>query len=320
MPAAATARRLLDSVPPASGGVVMGTGIVSVALFDDHRISLSRILLVLAGGVWLALGLVLARRVLADPDRVRREAISPAALTGVAATAVLGTRLNLLGWSGAGAVMLVVALALWLILLAPVLTHWSTPTRGESLLLTVSTESLATLAASLAAHEHAAWLLDLALGPFVLGLVSYAFVIARFDLRELIRSPGDHWITGGALAISTLAAGRITLAATAIHTLAAARPALQAAALTLWALTLAWLPVLIAAELLRPRLTYDLARWSTVFPVGMYAACSFLAGRATHTRAITDFAHVWVWIALAVWLATSGAAVRALASAVRLRP
>jgi hypothetical protein len=44
-------------------------------------------------------------------------------------------------------------------------------------------------------------------------------VISRFDLRQLATGHGDHWITGGALAISTLAAGRITLAAKSLHTL-----------------------------------------------------------------------------------------------------
>jgi tellurite resistance protein TehA-like permease len=43
-------------------------------------------------------------------------------------------------------------------------------------------------------------------------------------------------------------------------------------------------------------------RWSTVFPVGMYAACSFLVGAAAHAPGITDFARVWIWVAVAVWL------------------
>jgi len=34
----------------------------------------------------------------------------------------------------------------------------------------------------------------------------------------------------------------------------------------------------------------------------MYAACSFQVGAVTHTEAMTDFARVWAWIAVAVWL------------------
>ena len=44
-----------------------------------------------------------------------------------------------------------IALGLWLALLAPVLRHWRTPTVGASFVLTVATESLAVLAAALAA-------------------------------------------------------------------------------------------------------------------------------------------------------------------------
>lgn len=138
----------------------------------------------------------------------------------------------------------------------------------------------------------------------------YAFVISRFDLRQLLVGRGDPWITGGALAISTLAAGRITLGARNLHQLAALGGTLKTVSVVLWALTIAWLPVLLAAELLRPRLGYDLGRWSTVFPVGMYAACSFAVGAAAHASAITDFARVWVWAGVAVWLIAFGTMLR----------
>jgi tellurite resistance protein TehA-like permease len=77
----------------------------------------------------------------------------------------------------------------------------------------------------------------------------------------------------------------------------------------LWALTIAWLPVLLAAEVLRPRLGYDVGRWSAVFPVGMYAACSFAVGATAGAPAITDFARAWTWVAVAVWLLVAAAMV-----------
>ena len=49
---AALRTRILDSVPPASGAVVMGTGIVSIALLLDRRSTLSDILLVLDAVIW----------------------------------------------------------------------------------------------------------------------------------------------------------------------------------------------------------------------------------------------------------------------------
>jgi tellurite resistance protein TehA-like permease len=294
-------QRILAAIPPASGAVVMGTGIVSIALSLDGSEPLSRILLAIASCLWVALGTLLVARAARDRSRFRREARSPAALTGVAGTAVLGTRLTLLGWDWAGVALLVIALVLWAVLLAPVLTHWATPTVGVSLVLTVSTESLAVLAATLAARDHVRWLLYAACMPFALGLGFYVFVIARFDPRQLGVGLGDHWITGGALAISTLAAGRITLAAKALTTLGGDSATLKGVSLGLWVLTILWLPVLLLAEVLRPRLRYDVRRWSTVFPVGMYAACSFVVGAVTGTRAITDFARLWVWVSVAVW-------------------
>jgi tellurite resistance protein TehA-like permease len=293
---------ILAAMPPASGAVVMSTGIVSIGLSLDHFETLSRILLVIDAIAWVALGTLLAARVVHDPERVRREARSPAALTGVAGTAVFGTRLVLLGWNWAGIVLLAIAFAFWLALLGPVLGHWITPTVGVSLVLTVSTESLAVLSASLAAGERAEWLLYAALAPFLLGLAFYLFVISRFDLRQLVVGRGDHWITGGALAISTLAAGKITVSAHSLHELSALLGTMKTVSIVLWALTIAWLPVLLAAEALRPRLGYDVRRWSTVFPVGMYAACSFVVGAAVHAAGIIDFARVWVWAGVAVWL------------------
>jgi tellurite resistance protein TehA-like permease len=307
---AALGTRILDSVPPASGAVVMGTGIVSIALLLDRRSTLSDILLVLDAVIWVALAGLLPARALTDRARFRADIRHPTALTSIAGSAVLGTRLTLLGWNWAGAVLLTVAVAIWLGLVPQVLGHWHVPTTGASFMLTVATESLALLAAALAFTGHTAWLLYASLVPFCLGLGFYAFVLSRFDRRQLMVGIGDHWVTGGALAISTVAAGKIALAAQRTGALAGADGALKTIALVLWCLTIVWLPALLAAEALRPRLRYSVRRWSTVFPVGMYAACSFVVGPLTGTRGITDFAHVWVWVALAVWLVVFAAMLR----------
>jgi tellurite resistance protein TehA-like permease len=306
---AVSLERIVDAIPPASGAVVMGTGIVSVGLELDGRQTLPRILLALCGALWLLIGLVLAERLRRDPDRVRQESHSPASLTIVAATGVFGTGLMLLGWNWAGIVLLALGAVLWIALLGPVLRHWQVPTFGASLLTSVCTESLAVLAAAVAGAEGAAWLLFVAFALFVLGLVFYAFVIVRFDLRQLLTAHGDHWITGGALALATLAAARITLAAESLGVLSGAIGTLKAVTVALWVISIAWLPVLVGAELARPRPGYDLRRWATVFPLGMYAACSGLGGSAAHASVMTTFSRVWVWVALAVWLVVSVATV-----------
>jgi hypothetical protein len=74
-------------------------------------------------------------------------------------------------------------------------------------MLAVSTESLAELAGAIGGQEREGWLLEASLVAFLLGVLLYALVIARFDRRQLTTARGDQWVTGGALAISALAGG-----------------------------------------------------------------------------------------------------------------
>lgn len=135
-------------------------------------------------------------------------------------------------------------------------------------------------------------------------------VIARLDLRELDVGFGEHWITGGALAISTLAAGKLLSGAEALAILGDGGGILKYLAVGLWVVTMLWLPALVAGELPHPRVRYDVRRGSTVFPFGMHAACSFVVGETAPAGAITTFAQVWVWVALAVWVAVLVATAR----------
>ena len=41
---------------------------------------------------------------------------------------------------------------------------------------------------------------------------------------------------------------------------------------------------------------------NAVFPLGMYAACSFTAGQVTGITGIAGFGHVWTWVAFTVSL------------------
>lgn len=168
-------------------------------------------------------------------------------------------------------------------------------------MITVSTQSIAALAAQAAYRDHAPWLVYAAVALFALGMAFYLLVLTSFDFGQLIDGPGDHWVSGGALAISTLAVAEITLAAEHLHRLGGTSGPLATVTPALWAASIALLPILLAGEAIRPRARYDGRRWSTVFPVGMYAASSFAAGRAADVSGLVDFARVWVWIGLALW-------------------
>jgi len=111
---------------------------VSVALFLDGWVTLSRILFVLAAGLWAILAVLVTARAARSPGHFRTEVQSVAALSWVAGTAVVGARVALLGWTGVAIALLGAAFVLWTLLLGPVLGSWKTPTVGVSLLLTVA--------------------------------------------------------------------------------------------------------------------------------------------------------------------------------------
>ncbi|WP_432192007.1 tellurite resistance/C4-dicarboxylate transporter family protein [Streptomyces sp. bgisy027] len=297
--------------PPAAGAAVMATGILSTALHQTGYETLSRIALALGCAAWLALAADFTARFLQDRDRWRKEAATPAALTAIAATAVLGTRFTTLGWVPLAEALLALATVLWPVLLLAVLRRWHRRMPGAVFLGCVATEGLAVQAAALAAAETTAWLAHMALVFFWLGLVLYVVALPRFDRRQLARGAGDQWVAGGALAISALAGSKL---------LAADSPALhlwndddygvlRTMTVALLVLGVAWYAVLLLAEFAWPRLRYDVRRWSTVFPMGMAAAATLSVGTTLDAPWLEHPGEALMWIAVAAWLAvTAGAA------------
>jgi hypothetical protein len=297
--------------PPAAGAAVMATGIVSVALHLTGREVLSRIALALACAAWLTLAANFLHLLLADRAQWVQRAGTPGALTAVAATTVLGTRFSLLGWSLLAAVLLVLAALLWPWLLFLVVRHWGRRMPGGVFLGCVATEGLAVLAATLAAATSTPWLAHAALVPFWLGIVLYLIALFRFDLRQVARGAGDHWVAGGALAISALAGAKLLAAAgTGMYLWNADDNAvLHDLTVFLLALDLAWYAVLLAAEIAWPRLRYDVRRWSTVFPLGMTAAATLFVFAVVGVRGRDAPGRALLWIAVAGWLAVAAGAV-----------
>jgi Voltage-dependent anion channel len=294
--------RLTGVVPPASWTVVMASGVITVDLSTVHQPVLSTVMLGLGAAVWLFLAAVLGPPLLGRHGRFGRSAGSPVSLTAVAATAVLGTGLAVHGYRVAAAALLVIAVIGWAVLVVPVLRHWKTPTVGVSFVLGVATDGVAVLSVTLALAYRTGWLLSAAALFLLLGLAFYVFTAARFDLRQLIDGRGDHWIAGGALAISTLCAGMITEAAGVLGRFGDQHRLLLIGTLVLWGLAVAWLLPLIITEAIRPRLGYDVRRFATVFPFGMYGACSFTVGQVTGITWMATFGRVWTWVAVAAML------------------
>ncbi|MYV38422.1 hypothetical protein GT030_05950 [Streptomyces sp. SID1328] len=293
--------------PPAAGTAVMATAIVSIGLRLADVEVVSRIFLVLACLAWLTLAVTFALRLAGHPERWAEEARDPAALTAVAATAVLGTRISLLGVQPLAGALLALAALFWPVLLVSVLRHWGRRMPGTVFMCCVATQALAVLAATLAGAETTAWLGHAALVLFWLGLLLYALTLPRFDSRQVLHGPGDHWIAGGALSISALAGARLISAdSTRLYLWNQDdSEVLHQVTAILLVLDLVCYAVLVLAELARPRPRYVLLRWATVFSMGMTAAATLAVSAALDVSWLSGPGKVLVWVAVAVWLAAA---------------
>ncbi|MFF2406161.1 tellurite resistance/C4-dicarboxylate transporter family protein [Streptomyces sp. NPDC058092] len=293
-------------LPPAAGTAVMATGIISVGLSLTGHPVLSAVLLAPAAGLWLLLAVDFSRRLLRDRARWIAEAGTPPAITAVAATCVLGTRLALLDRYVLAASLLVVAALAWPGLLLADVRHWRRRMPGAVFLVCVATEGLAVLAGTLA-PAYGTWLVRAGFALFCLGVLLYPVALHHFALRQVVTGGGDQWVAGGAPAIFALAGSKLL---TSPVWTGGAHTALRAATLVLLALAFAWYLVLAAAELARPRPHYDIRRWSTVFPLGMVAVASLSSASATGIHQLATAGRALLWIAALVWLLTAAGLLR----------
>lgn len=286
------------------GAAVMATGILSVGLHNVGDEVLSLIALAVGACWWVLLAVSFVITFFSDRTRWAAEAGTPPAPTAVAATTLLGTRLSLLGWQSTAAALLALAVLVWPGLLVTVVRRADRRhLHGDIFLICVATQGIAVLGGRLSVADGSAWLGAAAVAFFCLGVVLYAVALPRFDLRQIFTGAGDHWVAGGALAISALAGS--TLLASPRWT-GTAHQTLDTTALVLLALAVALWALLAYAEIRRPRLAYDVRRWSTVFPLGMTAAASLSLSASAGVMWLEPLGRVLLWIAVGAWLLTFG--------------
>ncbi|MGW4374443.1 tellurite resistance/C4-dicarboxylate transporter family protein [Streptomyces albidoflavus] len=326
-PVATAARRKgpLMAIGPVAGAAVMATGIVSVGCHLVGAEVLSLVLLGVAAVGWVVLVGVFLGHFFGEREQWWAESRTAASLTGVAGTAVVGTRSVLLGWTTVGWVLLGVAAVSWVGLLPRVVRRLGRRVPGSAYLTCVATQSLGVLGATLAVATGVTWPLPVAVVLLVVGFGLYVLVLLHFDFRQLKEGAGDHWVACGALAISALAAGKLTAASGApLKWAEPLRPWLLAVTFVLLLAALAWYAVIAAAELRWPRPAYDPRRWATVFPLGMTAVAALTAaGEAGPGTSgwLEPLGRVLLWVAVAVWaLVAAGLARRLAGGALRRTP
>jgi tellurite resistance protein TehA-like permease len=176
---------------------------------------------------------------------------------------------------------------------------------GNWLLVVVATQSLAGVTAMTARSWDDPALSVVGLAAWMAGVTLYAVLLLPISrrLRRLAarrRFTPDYWIAMGALAISTLAAAALLQApGTPL------RPLLRSGGLVAWAGACLWIPVLAVADarmIVGDRAGLpSAARWSMVFPLGMFAASAQAYGRADAAPTLTLIGGWAAWVAVAAW-------------------
>jgi hypothetical protein len=315
----------------------MATAIVSTAAerYGMHVFSLVLMAVAAVQYCWLvATCAVTVARLAAEIEAWWADARSAfGVLTFVAGSTVLGERLDELRLVVPALVLVGIGILSWAVLgygvqLKVTLRAGKPPAiqamDGSWLLWVVATQSLATAAAMIAVHEAelrtAATVL--AVCAWSVGALLYVILItiifARlllFDVAAADLEP-SYWIAMGATAITVLAGARI-LNLHGSPLVAHGAATVQGVSLMLWAFGSWMLPFLVAVGLWRHighrlPITYDVALWSVVFPLGMYATASAEFGGADALAFMTAAGRAGAYMAIAAWVAVCALWARSL--------
>ncbi|WP_323377378.1 tellurite resistance/C4-dicarboxylate transporter family protein [Streptomyces sp. RB17] len=311
---------------------VMGTGIVSTALYVNGAGIASAVLLWVALAGFAVLVPAYGWRLLRRRERFVADLLGPRAfafLTLAISSNVLAARFVPDGHTAAAGAFLAFGTLGWVVLDYGIpLALITTLKRGPSLdqvngtwfLWAVGSQSVAVAAASLARVTPGHVLPVLAVVCWAVGLVQYLLTATLVLLRLLARPVQPEglmtsvWIFMGAAAIAVLAGVRLIALPPGSTMLS--RPLIIGSSVVLWAFSSWLIPLLLALgvwrhALRRIPLRYELGWWNLVFPVGMYAVTTHELGRATATSWMTSVGRWEVWIAAVFWAVVFAAMVAA---------
>lgn len=335
----------LAPLSPAYFGMVMATGIVSIAAHMLGLPALAHALFVLNNGLYAVLWclyllrLALYRRQFFDDltDHLR----APGFFTTVAATNVLGSQYVLLAQRTSAALVLwSVAIGLWVALTYAIFTAFTIKTHkptldrginGGWLLAVVATQSVAVLGALLAARIGQPYKLEMnffALSMWLWGGMLYIWMMSLIFYRYTFFPflPGDlsppYWINMGAMAISTLAGSLLIVNTPDAPFLLSLLPFLKGFTVFYWATGTWWIPMLLVLAVWRYvfqrfALRYDPLYWGAVFPLGMYAASTHEMRLAMGFDFLAFLPQVFLGVALLAWLGAFVGVARSALAALR---
>lgn len=326
---------------PAYFALVMATGIVSIASERAGLRTIAVVLLWLNVGQYVLLWILTAWRL----SRYRRELLDdladhllgPGFFSAVAATSVMGNQLILIGAYQLALGLWIFGVFLWTILTYAILTTLTIKEvkppidqgiTGTWLLAVVATQSVALLSALLARHfgqparihvnfiALSMWLWGGMMYLWIISLIFYRYTFFKFSPADFA---APYWINMGAMAISTLAGSILVENAADASFLEMLSPFIKGFTIFFWATGTWWIPMLVILAGWRHvyrkfPLRYDPSYWGTVFPLGMYAACTFEMAHAMSLDFLLPIADVFVYVALLAWATTFVGLIQSLVS------
>lgn len=332
-------RQLLVKLPVSAFTVVMASGIVSIAAGDTGQDVIAGVLRWVSAATFVVLLCLHGARVLVHRQASTTDIAHPTtvfdAFSLVAALAVTAVAMQSVLSAGALVTVWCCAVVVWLSVVAATLgalvrhrsfglVHFAS---GRWLLGVVSVESIAVVGAAASGATHNDAVSVMALVAWALGVAAYPAIALTVVMRlhgrgwHALDITPDHWILMGALAICTLAAADLAGASPGAFT-SGERSGLAAAAWATWSVAGA-LYVVLAAVTIRRWTASSTARradirwWASVFPLGMYSACTFELFGVTSIDAQRVLATVTFWPALGAWTLAAWMSVRAVARTVQ---
>jgi len=319
----------LARLSPAYFGMVMATGIVSLSAHFMGMSMVADALYYLNIGIYGVLWVLTLLRALRHTRLFFGDMVDhlrgPGFFTTVAATSILGSQsLVLAAHDGAALVLWYLAIALWVGLTYAIFTALTVKQdkpaldkgiNGGWLLAVVSTQSIAVLSALLATRIGQPYKLEMnffALSMWLWGGMLYIWMMSLIFYRYTFfrLSPDDlsppYWINMGAMAISTLAGSLLIINAPDAPYLVSLLPFLKGFTVFYWATGTWWIPMLLVLGVwrhvyMRFPLRYDPLYWGAVFPLGMYAACTYQMNVAMDFGFFVFLPPVFMYAALAAW-------------------